>query len=371
MKRWKCPACGAAYDGKVCKECLYEPFLEEIEPLPHEHRPSRPGTAAGESARGSVRRPAAASRKRSRRPQRTMSRFVCLILLLLSVAAKVIDAGWEILEEIEPEFEYDLDYDLDYQVDTDFEMPTLLDLTVNGTELFNQDGIRLLVDWREGPVEDGLTICLENNTDRDILATAGRVAINGRMHPEAMLYCEAKSGKAGMSSFWMGWDALEELGITRIERVDFVLEVAEAESYDPILTSQVLTFGPGGACTLPEPRGEEIWNGNGIRILYQGVGEDPYGNPGIRFYGENTSGEFLTVTSDEIMLDGELIGDFLWYSFLPDTCGEFYLYPDDYLSAHPDARLEQLQELEFALEILLGQDWQEEAVTDPIRVALQ
>lgn len=38
MARYKCPACGAAYNGKRCTACYYEYFTETIAHGNHTHR---------------------------------------------------------------------------------------------------------------------------------------------------------------------------------------------------------------------------------------------------------------------------------------------------------------------------------------------
>jgi len=233
----------------------------------------------------------------------------------------------------------------------------------NYREIYNGNGIRLLLDWDGGPITGPLAAYVYNDTDEDLHIYASGVCVNGVMTEDVSFFCEAEAHEGAESMFWIHPEDLEELGFSGIETVEYVLEII-TEDYDVVATSPQLSFGPGGDSRLPQQEGEEVYHAYGLRLLYQGVREDEIGMEYLRFYCENTNPYRVRLLSDIVRLNGDPTDLSYWQILFPNTCGFSRIYLEDDLDM-------PLGELEMQLWVVPEESEEKDVLTEPISVSLR
>lgn len=352
MARYRCPGCGKPYDGRKCKSCLYETFTEEVahgnhwhagEPLARDTPPSRPSGKPGscESYGG--------KRKQVRLPKWLTALVAVLLLNSCSIIAEVLD---------------DLDYGQNSYSYASMQAqpesaPAHLTIPEDAPVLYEGNGILVAADWRPGtPLVGTIPILVQNDTDRTLQVSSGLLSVDGCMTDEVFLYCEAYP-----NSITQGWLYLED-GLEAAAGVTMILDIFDAEIYDFVGGSGIVTLGETGVIHELDCTGALLFDGD-FRLFYQGAEWTDYGSLILEFYGENCTGDILYLYAPELLVNGESTQELLHQDFLPQTRAvirtEIY---DPQLCGLEG--LEDLRELEFSLDVLFEGEGFTQYTTEPI-----
>ena len=120
-----------------------------------------------------------------------------------------------------------------------------MDTTPNdvGTELYNADGIRIVGKTVDENSFWGTAILLycENNSGRSVSISVEEMSVNGfMMNP--LFTTTIYDGKMSVEDITVFSSDLEENGIEKIEDVELKFHIYDADSYDTIADSDVITF---------------------------------------------------------------------------------------------------------------------------------
>ena len=361
LRQRRCPSCGAPFDGKECSQCLYVTFDGDTAPV---RFPRHGATAPQTKSRHDAAFPTATTPRRGRGKIAASFylSFLVLRVLLIIITVTAVCAGLFGAVLSRQESRRSEEYRAEPEpAPTDFA----------AFELYSGNGIRLLADWDGGSIPTDMLCQIENNTDLDLMITTRAVAVNGMMLEGSHIYCDAASGKTESCTLWTDEAELDRLGIQDIETVSLILDLSEAETYDLVASTELLTFGPGLRTEVPEQNGLEIFESEHLRLSYQDVGVTEYGDRYVQFYGENISGEELVVMTEAVTANGTATDLGLYQVFFPDTAAVFRLYLYDFQTEElGDWDLDDLEALEITFWILPGGDFDREVYSDPIRIPL-
>lgn len=112
-----------------------------------------------------------------------------------------------------------------------------------GTELYNQDGIRIVGKTVDENSFWGTAILLyvENNSGKNVGISVDDMSINGfMMHP--FFSTTVYDGKKSIDDITVFSNDLEENGIEAIEEVELKFHIYDADSYSTIADSEPITF---------------------------------------------------------------------------------------------------------------------------------
>lgn len=112
-----------------------------------------------------------------------------------------------------------------------------------GTELYNQDGIRIVGKTVDENSFWGTAILLyvENNSGKNVGISVDDMSINGfMMHP--FFSTTVYDGKKSIDDITIFSNDLEENGIEAIEEVELKFHIYDADSYSTIADSEPITF---------------------------------------------------------------------------------------------------------------------------------
>lgn len=191
MARERCPGCGAPYNGKKCRACLYEPMqtnlsrrTEKTAPVPEEKNTP------------------AKSKKRS-----AGSSFIgfFVILALIAVTMPAIQDWGVKLEAIEAA------------------NMTPEPIPGNPAVLYQQESITVLVPEQELQEDGSISLWFYNHDGRDYLAVCKDITVNGSQvdEPQLVLDLAARSAIKGSLLSRETMAAFQQ-----IEEISFVLEVS-------------------------------------------------------------------------------------------------------------------------------------------------
>ena len=374
MASYQCPSCGKPYNGKKCRNCLYETFTEEITHGLHTHR-GEP-LVIDEPVRRPIRRKNPfVWDKRTRNSKNKFSWIGVALVLIIVLAGPVLDGLLEAAESIgsavsvaAPEPEPLPDHLLEQM---EVEMP------VNATVLLDRDGIRVAADWQDGDAFDGqIRLVLENNTDRPLWLTTESIVVNGFVMQYGSLFALADPGQTEEGYFYLDEQEVMDAGITQFQEISFQMQVVDDETYDLLLT-QPVTFRP--QCdedyvqeTL-QP-GTVLLDQDGVLLSYQGyepdysLPEEPcYGS--LKLYLENNTDYPLEIYSLESQVNGKDGEVYLWADLPAHTRSvvRLSLYDLDNLKI---TSWDQLETVTLTLEI---GDWDTEQLLltpEPITISV-
>lgn len=351
----RCPSCGAPFDGKECRQCLYVPFDGDTAPVTLHRRPTA-ATPTRPQAYRTAMPPRRGRGKFAATFYRALIMFWVLFVIVLVVSICAVVFG-----VVSANSRDHRSHEEEYSSPQEFA----------AYELYSGNGIRLLADWSRGPIPSDMYCEIENSSDQDLAITTKAVSVNGMMLEGSYLYCNVESGETESCTLWSDEEELARLGIQNIETVSMVLEITESDTYDLIATTELLTFGPGLQSEIPRQNGLDIYDDHGLKLYYQDMGVTEYGDRYIQFYGENTSGSELLLIREAILINGLDVDLGMFQIFYPDTAAVFRVYLYDFqMEEFGDWELEDLKEMEMHLWITPDGDYEREASTGPIHVPL-
>ncbi len=215
MEKTTCPGCGAPWNGKHCRSCGYKLFLEE----PHPKR----------SASASRERPAGKARKH--RKKHPIIRFLLLLCLIYALMPTLRNWGLK-LEETEEN---------NRSVTQEAVIPDA-DLVT----LYSDEELHIFTtEYDARHLSEGLTLYIQNDTNRDLTFHMDELLINGSTAGQA-LYCKANAGSTGKN--WLRFDP--GTGTSEIRSVSFRLQALDASGSQLMTTDRIIL---GEAAETAEP----------------------------------------------------------------------------------------------------------------------
>lgn len=341
----KCPSCGQRYNGKRCKHCYYEPYGEvrtSFDLHREEETPKREASwqqVPQPQRRAAPVRPAfpTRTRKQSETGKTILKRLGTIwavILLLTGLVPTLLEAFWDVGSSF---------------VEA---TPETIPMPNSGVVLYEDADILVLADWDGTPIDSDIPIFVQNFTGEDLTVCTDGVAVNGCMVEDVFFYCDAYRDSVSRATLWVDMETLGERGIKEGQYIQMTIDVTD-EDYNVLVDDAPVTLGSEYTQELSDS-GMIIYDQDGFRLVYKGMYEDQFGDPLLVFYGENATEHWMELSSNELWIDGEETGCWLWQKFLPGTRGIFYGYIHDDLVL-PDNAL-----CEVELFLTPDRDWEQE-----------
>jgi len=308
----KCPSCGSGYNGKRCKNCLYEPF-GEVRTSYDLHREE-----AVPKREVSQRRSAPSYPTRSRKQNRggkSVFKLLGTIWAVILLLTGVLPVLFRAFEDVGSSF-----------VEA---TPEPVPLPNSGVVLYEDADVLVLADWDGTPIDSDIPIFVQNFTGEDLTVCTDGVAINGCMTDDVFFYCDAYRNSVSMATLWVDMEILGEMGIQEVQSVQMALDVMDVDTYEDLVDNAMVSLGEDRVQELSNS-GTIIYDQDGFQLIYQGWDENAYGEPRLRFYARNDTQSAIELSSDGVLIDGKDTGCYLWQKFFPETQGVIYGYLYDF-----------------------------------------
>ena len=244
--------------------------------------------------------------------------------------------------------------------------------TISGQVLFDGEGLKitadeLVFDAVSGP---GVCISIENGMAADIELTLNALIVNGYMLTE-LFYSAVYAGTVEKETVYLEPKQLELAGIDVIRIVEMSFHAAELDTHVTLLDSErvaVKTSLYDEKAGPAEVAGKLLFEGEGVRVT--GVGMTGAGllGPSYVVCIENTGGVNITLTCENVTVNGEAIKPVFYYDVFSDTraMGEM-----TFLSADlKKLGIEEIGELSFSFRVWKTGTFETVAVSDRIDVSI-
>lgn len=243
-----------------------------------------------------------------------------------------------------------------------------IEVAVAETVLYDADGIVVTATgYEDGWMGPEIKVLVENNSTKNVLITTDSVSVNGYMMPYASLYAEVAAGKKSNESLTIMSSELDQAGIETVAEMQFYIKVSDADSWDSLATSDLITLNTSAA-GLEQPvddSGDVLYDSNGIKVVCKGLKQDIIWDGTIVFYMENNSGKPITVYAENVSVNGFMEDAGLWSDLRDGT----RIIDGMSLLDLSDLELESIDEvknIEFNLRIINSETWDEIVTTDVI-----
>lgn len=244
------------------------------------------------------------------------------------------------------------------------------DVTVEEAEIFNQDGVSVTVtgfdpDDLFGPT---LSVTIVNSSDQDVIVQAKNVVVNGYALNSASLYCTVAAGKSANDELQFYTSDVKACGLETFATITFDLSAIDPDTFQSLSTATSVTVTTSAPETFVQPvddSGDVVYDRNGVRVVCKGLKEDAIWDGVVVFYVENTTDQDVYVHSTNLSVNGFMEDE----AFLVDLPAGTRTVDGMSLLNMEDLALDSLDDvenIEFTLEVVKGDDWLNPDTSDPI-----
>lgn len=360
MAERRCPGCGYLMKKESqCPICLTRvPGIADPRPK-QTWQPPRRGSSPQKKARSS----------------RLLLALLTPVLILILITGIIFSTAMEYGTIEEEPFSYIDDLEDSRQalaeLDMDYWEENLP--VIEPTVLYDQDGITLTATEilpSYGDLE--VRVTLTNHSGQAVTISSEGLSVNGYAMSASGIYCSASPGETVEDYFFLYQEDLERADITTIAQIQFRLQIRDPNTYDELAMSDVLTLktdAPEDFVQSVDDSGMEIYNADGIRVVFREMTLDEDSDGVAYFYVENATDQVMTVCSTLLSVNGSEAMGSIWLELLPNSRGVegMVCYDLDSLGIDDAGDLE---ELSLTICVDDGASWENMVITDPITIDL-
>nr|MBQ8243843.1 hypothetical protein [Oscillospiraceae bacterium] len=339
MARYACPSCGAAYNGRKCRQCLYTHFMEEIAHGNHIHT-GEPLVIEATARRPIPRKDPFGCEKNTRKRPSRMSAGIAVVMVVLSLIGPILEGVFSFVEEAADSISFGTR-------EPEIAFPE------ECTRLFAGEGLEVVTTWAEDqPISDTIPIYVQNETGEDLILSARDVILNDCMSSGTYLHCEVRDGRTATADLRISRTDMDRSGIGSLRQLQFCLDAMERDSYETLLYTDPIVLAPKSpdAGTDVPPEGTLLYDDGSVTISCLGYVSDDY-YPGevwegtILFHLENHTDRRLEIWAPEITLNGEKSELNLWSELCPNTrtVAILYLHSLEGAAVTPEALIQGVE----------------------------
>ena len=182
------------------------------------------------------------------------------------------------------------------------------DVTIEEQVLVDQDNI--VITAKEYVSDsiwgDGVKVLIENNSDKDVMVGCTALIVNDYMITD-LFASSVAAGKKSNETIYLSSSELNAAGIDVVGKIEIYFHASDESSYETIFDADCATIQTSeydNMDTTPNDAGTELYNEGGIKIVGKTVDENSFWGTAILLYCENTSGENVGISVDDISVNG-------------------------------------------------------------------
>ena len=213
---------------------------------------------------------------------------------------------------------------------------------------------------------DELKVQIENKSDKVIHVGSDALIVNDYMITD-LFAAEVAAGKKMNDEIDLMSSELEAAGIDNVGKIELYLYYYEGDSFSNRVKSDCITVKTSHFDDMdvtPNDAGTELYNQDGVRIVGKYVNENSFWGAGVLFYIENSSGKNVTITTEELSVNGFMITEY----FYADIYDGKRIIDDMTLSGSDlkEAGIDSIEEIELKFRIREQDDYLNSVTTDAI-----
>ncbi len=200
---------------------------------------------------------------------------------------------------------------------------------IEQTVIYDENNIKITATGMSGDLfGENLDLLIENNTEQDLLVESAGAANLGGFSVGTSLWCEVAAGKKANDSLSFDSTDLKNCGIEYITDMTFSLDINNSNWQELYQTGDIhLETSNAGKYTPDyEPRGDVVYDGNGIKITAQGrESEGIISDNIVKVYIENNSDKLYTIQTSDMSINGFMVDGIFSCDVLPGTKAVDYI----------------------------------------------
>lgn len=181
------------------------------------------------------------------------------------------------------------------------------DVAIEEQVLVDQDGIKITaMEYVTDSIwGDGIKLLVENNSDQDYTIGCDALIVNDYMITD-LFACEVAAGKKSNENMYLSSTALKAAGISNVGKIEVYFHAYDSDWNDLFrkVYAEIDTSAFDSMDTEADDSGMELYNDNGIRIVGKTVDENTFWGTAILLYSENTSGQNVSISVDNMSING-------------------------------------------------------------------
>lgn len=306
-----CPSCGAPYNGRRCRQCLYENFSEEVAHGSHTHQ-GEPLVIEAPARRPIPRKDPFDCPPKPRRkfPNALAVLIVVAVIAIFNASIGFISAiGSGVREEEAKE-------------------AVAIPVLTNSTTLYSDDQFTVTADWQDGQEFTGtIPLVVDNESSSNVNVTVEEVVVNDWLLEDAFCFCQVRRHKTGSDELYFNQAELDACGIRQVQRLSFRLEIYDSDSYETLLLTEPIVLTPaktGSDVDTFETPGQVVYREDGLEVYYTGYQEselypDSASDGCLGYYLVNGTDEPITFYCGDTAVNGQKVSLSLYAVLPPHT----------------------------------------------------
>lgn len=221
----------------------------------------------------------------------------------------------------------------------------------------------------EGIFGAEIKLVVENNSTKDITIQDRDTNVNGFMVSTTMSI-DVAAGKKATDNLIIDSTSIKACNLEKIATIEFRLKIYDADSFDDIAMSDVITIETNAAATYTQAvdeSGEVLVDKDGIKIVCKGLStEESWWGPGVILYIENNSKQNITIQVRDVSVNGFMIEPTISEEV---AVGKKAMSDISFFSTDlEDNGISQIQDMEFYFTIFDTDSWDDVFDSDIIKL---
>ncbi len=187
------------------------------------------------------------------------------------------------------------------------------DESITEQVLVDQDGIKITAtEYVTDDIwGDGIKLIVENTSDNDYTVGCDALIVNDYMITD-LFSADVAAGKKSNEVMYLSSSELKAAGIDVVGKVEMYFHAYDSnwDSLFQNVYSEIETSQYSNMDTSPNDEGTELYNENGVRIVGKTVDENSFWGTAILLYVENTSGQNVGISVDNMSINGFMMSPF-------------------------------------------------------------
>lgn len=154
-----------------------------------------------------------------------------------------------------------------------------------------------------------IKLLIENHSDKTIVVQALNASVNGFMI-DTTFSSTIDPGKKSYDNLTFNSTDLKDANITTLNDIEFVIYAFDNDTWDNVFTSDIINIQTSSINEIESnynSDGDEIFNNDSVKIIYQGMRDDPYWGIEFVFYIENNSDKNIIIQVNTISINGFMV----------------------------------------------------------------
>ena len=241
--------------------------------------------------------------------KRLLMTLFCVLLIAMVITSCGSSSEEGEKEIVSSEGKQETDTEQEMESEEEPEASTVA-ISIEEQVLVDQDGVKITATEyvTDNIWGDGVKILIENNAETDMTIGCDALIVNDYMLTD-LFACEVASGKKANETVYLSSAELKAAGIESVGKIEIYFHAYNPD-YDTIfgkVYSEIQTSDYENMDTTPDDTGHELYNENGIRIVGKTVDENSFWGTAILLYIENTSGQDVGISVDNMSINGFMV----------------------------------------------------------------